>query len=96
MKAQHTPGNWTLTLEGSVVHGTLIQGKTKHGGEFTIAELHTRQGTKETKANARLIAACPELLAACKRALTEIIPQYDNGAINILKDAISKAEGIKL
>lgn len=53
---------------------------------------------KEAEANARLIAACPDLLEACKYAVIVfkgIVKPHTVGerCINELKKAIAKAEG---
>lgn len=49
---------------------------------------------EERWGNALLVAAAPDLLAACKRALAEMDgnPQGP-GCVRILRDAIAKAEG---
>ena len=44
------------------------------------------------EANAKLIAAAPELLEACKEALYQL-QGMDSACVMILKDAIKKAEG---
>ena len=49
---------------------------------------------KEQIANARLIAAAPDLLAACKAAQLMLLQTDWNGddRMNIVRDAIAKAE----
>lgn len=46
-------------------------------------------------ANARLIAAAPELLEACKAAEANLSPEYasDHLVMRLLRVAIAKAEG---
>ena len=58
---KHTPGPWYAS-------GSYIE-KTPSGHRFTIAEVF-RHNVGQCKANARLIAAAPDLLAACELALT--------------------------
>lgn len=59
---QHTLGPWKCTMKGSRV---FIDSKAK----LSIACLdRTQKISPETEANARLIAAAPELLDACIRA----------------------------
>jgi len=65
-QAKHEPGPW-------ITHGDLI-GTAKcdwwhEGNELVIARALRYGGTRPTDANARLIAAAPELLEACKFAL---------------------------
>ena len=55
----------------------------------------TEENVAENEANARLIAAAPELLAACKLSLKNVLS--DTSAIStwreVLRSAIAKAEG---
>jgi hypothetical protein len=62
MKTEHTPGPWVVAL--SPVRETLcvVGGETWICGELQ-ANNHTRMDSEECEANARLIAAAPELLA---------------------------------
>ncbi len=69
--SEHTAGPWKIENDEQMrIH-------TKNGG--TVARLgclrgrHSgpRKSSKELAANARLIAASPELLVACKAALAE-------------------------
>lgn len=73
----HTPGPWRVTGEGEQTNGTnyfKVRG-TVLGGKFKVANIpyldspdHERDRL-EARANARLIAAAPELLGACDAAL---------------------------
>lgn len=55
-------------------------------------QFENMEGMQE--ANARLIAAAPELLAACEIALANLVPAYasDHLVIKSLRAAISKAK----
>jgi len=61
----------------------------------------TTDGWNEARANARLIAAAPELLAQCKfleKVLTEAIMSGDSGAdleLDQLRELLAKVEGEK-
>ena len=84
-----TPGPWTcLKRDGSV-------SKYVEGNGFTIAEV-SPTNSPEADANARLIAASPDLLAVLIR-LIEAMEDGDNHSINDAKklamDAIGKAVG---
>ncbi len=58
---EHTKGKWETRWRDIVV-------KDNNGGQFRICTMiqHINEAEKEDKANARLIAAAPELLEACK------------------------------
>ena len=73
---------------------------THDKGHTAVADCRTVDvGFEEGKANAKLIAASPELLAACKMVLawadSECLPQgsqYD-GPWEEIEAAVAKAEG---
>ena len=96
---EHTQGNW-------VVQNWLIVGDAGH----EVAEVFPNEVdedvdadgvSKEAKANARLIAAAPDLLAACKYALdatyidsdvVELALEALSSVRSFLGQAIAKAE----
>ena len=92
---KHTPGPWTTKV------WQLDVGETIKDLRFFYEVNDGAQGLEERHANARLIAAAPELLEACKYLTKEI----DLSKLNIKKDfslinahaaalkAIRKAEG---
>lgn len=93
--SKHTPGpwKWWTTHEGS--HRI----NPEEGG-LVIASCDTRNPfSYEQEANARLIAAAPDLLKACKALLDvygELHALYDIGdcdASDAARIAIAKAEG---
>ena len=103
--SKHTPGPWQLKVGESVRRPILIKGSTG----AIVAEVYWDQlfmdEDAETAANARLMLAAPDLLAACKRMmqwLAEPPPpsEYDEKAdtarkievISLAQDAIFKAE----
>ena len=98
----HTPGPWSVETKGS---RHFIDG----ADELTVAYVD-RAGVRERQtyeANAQLIAAAPELLAAlreiesklnallCERVLDSTLPEFYEvrNARNSARAAISKAEG---
>lgn len=94
MSAQHTPGPWFLEGNWS------DQGRGPLGGWVSsnppagmpIFELGPVVGDRaEIVANARLIAAAPDLLAACQQALE--LHEPDEGIGHVLQAAIAKALG---
>lgn len=94
----YTPGPWHIGEHGAVVTFTpdaQVEIKGEHAAE-TIAWYsgHVICETV-TPANARLIAAAPDLLAACRAALIAgimDIPGRDS-IVELAQKAIAKAEG---
>ncbi len=112
-KPTHTPGPWTVHLPSDVqkvypmfavhassqdLHSTLAQ------GIFTLAEVKVAIGGEPVReANARLIAAAPDLLEAVKDALHYMVAvlsdveanegDVEDVVIKSLRAAIAKAEG---
>jgi hypothetical protein len=89
----HTPGPWTLERDRS-------QSLSIYSGMVFIGEvLHEvdEPGDQE-KANASLIAAAPDLLAACRTALDSL---HEDGttdtqeALAVMRLAIAKATGVR-
>jgi hypothetical protein len=84
MKTTHTPGPWTVSGSHIVSSRTAVQ----------LAQVYSPQGydpkCEREQANARLIAAAPELLAACHAAFERL-----NGTdvSQQLAAAIAKAQG---
>jgi len=92
----HTLGPWAIT-DGTDITG--IENDPKNGcvGPVDVAHVYLRTVLGRTEANARLIAAAPELLEAL-----EIVKQWDieNFALDIpieirkkMQAAIAKARG---
>lgn len=90
MDAKHTPGPWTLETVKTAVGichkiGTFPQRGVRettsaciYGDNIAIEDDKYGGIASELMANARLIAAAPDLLAACKEALLALreIPNY--------------------
>lgn len=84
---QHTPGPW-------YVHGSIIS-PTPTGKRFAIAEVF-RDSIETANANARLIAAAPDLLEACKQAVNALELAHggrDTLVLRKLRGTIEKATG---
>lgn len=84
MTTKHTPGPWTAGNGGPLKDWPEVSANGK-----VIARLFDLN----TEADARLVAAAPELLAAC----SALLKAHDYDAIETVKhmaiDAIAKAEG---
>ena len=93
--AKHTPGKWEVGDQGDDL---TIYPPDSHAG--FIAKVSSRKSTEEAGANARLIAAAPDLLAACKAAMGparmdewEHAGSVRHNALQELSTAIAKASG---
>ena len=64
----HTKGKWTAANSG----GKVIVGGMMHPKTIATLETTPLKITPEIEANARLIAAAPRLLAACKNAEADL------------------------
>ncbi len=90
MKNTHTPGPWRVApFKAGDVDIIYIQ----HGSGWDTCELHGDY--PEKNANARLIAAAPDLLDAAIDALDLAKEMGAKGTAAKLKAAIAKARGIK-
>lgn len=97
---EHTPGPWSLQPgDTRVVQAHLASGYTQ---EVAICPIDLALKENSETANARLIAAAPELLAALELAtatlirLTSINPNKRNsiiGTLDVIRAAIAKAKG---
>ncbi len=95
----HTPGPWSaftaqVSQFSKTSRGTVAVEQTR----AVVAELPAR-ATAETEANARLIAAAPDLLAACQR-IADWIEESDGDTGSMVRAdaeavraAIAKARG---
>jgi hypothetical protein len=93
MTAKHTPGPWRFNPVGEVrgADWNVVVCDTYGNGDDDVAD-----------ADARLIAAAPELLAACERALMLMSPAACGGRVaNVdsliaeIGEAVDKAKGEK-
>ena len=93
MKTTHTPGPWVVKDRACFGHSLSID-----AGKWEIGRaLAFNYKDDEQAANAKLMAAAPCLLEACKAALSQITDDGRQGGtdwtIKTLKSAIAKAEG---
>lgn len=86
----HTPGPWKLSEEDTGMNdsGTILDPY----GHVIVTDVYGRTDD-EAEANARLIAAAPDLLAACKLILAG--EADDDTILNAVADAVAKAGGPK-
>ena len=90
---KHTPGPWKFDSRAHVE--AILSDSTDvcflpHSGSTTARD----KDLQEIRANARLIAAAPELLEACEMMLRlaegETLDEAFPGEIDILRDAINR------
>jgi hypothetical protein len=84
----HTPGPWIL--ERDRAKSLSIYGDTTFIGEVYH---EVDEPSPEENANARLIAAAPDLLDACRMALSCMAPDDNDITARALRAAIAKATG---
>lgn len=96
----HTPGPWSDGIHHRMRSGGREYAYIRGGNDIVPvaavplgAEGYT-VGFEQGVANARLIAAAPELLDAAKQAYEQMLHLYGKvGLTNLLRDVIAKAEG---
>ena len=82
--SKHTPGPWMADIESDACFV-----KRPEGGPLAHFPIYVPGTHAESAADARLIAAAPELLAACKRLMVA----HDRISCLRAEQAIAKAEG---
>lgn len=88
-ESKHTPGPWYLMDDGDVVTEYTNHNNLNVVVAFAPHEPEVAEGIN-WRANARLIAAAPELLEAAQMALA-FYGEDDNELIDHLRAAIAKA-----
>lgn len=103
--SKHTPGPWRIADSGN--HKAVLATRDRPGahGHDTLCQVldlfrpWDPSGRVETEANAHLIAAAPDLLAACEawtkaaHAGIDADPELWSTAENLSASAIAKARG---
>jgi hypothetical protein len=95
--AKHTPGPWQLDDESEVHKEGAVIASVKMPDDFPCLDEDTDEAAllAECEANARLIAAAPELLAACQ-GLVDGCDRWDGPTTEEIEAAVSairKAKG---
>ncbi len=92
MESKHTQGEWVAIPDGNI-------SVTIKCGDFKLATVTLRdwnpQSQGERNANARLIAACPELLAALEECVSMLdVAEFPEGnkCVSDARSAIAKAK----
>jgi hypothetical protein len=96
--ANHSPGPWRVTDEiNRFSGGEVIRPNKGDGIDSPVAfvcDFNRYDRDEERQANARLIAAAPELLEAARLVVEhqDHEEDCDGGCIDMLREAIAKAE----
>lgn len=100
MKHTHTPGPWNLIGNGILLHPVTNAQLVTQRIETSLGSFEVLDETNEPEANARLIAAAPDLLSALETCVSELnqlafIQKDKMAGVAIQKafDAIAKAKG---
>lgn len=107
MEAKHTPGPWAFIVEPTECEGVNVRFsiQTADGDTIYIASGQSQEHLQDRGsgivleaacvANARLIAAAPDLLEACETLLFELVagPAARDEVIASARAAINKATG---
>lgn len=102
MNTKHTPGSWVFAYGSVYREDTLHDESSIRIALMDRNEPHTTPCERD--ANARLIAAAPDLLAACEAALRRLehytadtetcdLGVPDERALALIREAILKAKG---
>lgn len=88
----YTPGPWRVYAEHDVAYGEIGECHTVH---LILSHHPLCVVTEESKANAALISAAPDLLRACKQLLSLSLPVDVSGQrmVDEAVAAVAKAEG---
>lgn len=95
MSTKFTHGPWNVVNE--IPGFTMIGGKTEDDGKIhnAICEVYQPEKNKQSEANAKLIAAAPELLEALNEALDQLESwnneSEDTFTMKRIREAIKKA-----
>lgn len=96
--AKHTPGPWMRTpghFRGDNICVVNCTQADAEDGYTTIAAPewdHSRDFHEQNAANARLISAAPDLLAACRKIVDAVEDGDEMAAVEMARAAIAKAE----
>lgn len=92
--SKHTPGPWQMSTTGFNVGMTrLSQDWVIHNKDDIICSFPVNFTDPTAEANARLIAAAPEMLAALKMMVHAEDDRQIAAAVILQQQAIAKAEG---
>ncbi len=91
---KHTPGPWNYVLSSGPESWIVFDCGERPGSGMPIADIRANHGENAQKANARLIAAAPELLAALESLykLAARVGEPEHQAMEAARAAIKKCQ----
>lgn len=95
----HTPGPWIVGSDKTSVLQVTLDAENPFQCVVNTTSGYNAMSLEEAKANARLIAGAPNLLAALKAIVSSLLDADEEGLIDhapeimAAKSAIAKAEG---
>jgi len=100
MKTQHTKGPWKVAVDTRYTRGLLVRDNNGEGYVVAVCDYVNNSNAKDVnnsiEANARLIAAAPELLEIVNRLLELVDSSQmacDHNLIIEAREVIAKATG---
>lgn len=91
MSEKHTPGPWRLHEQRGRTY--VVAGRGVEAGEFMGHLIAAETTCPDWPANARLIAAAPDLLAACEAVLSAPVVAAPHPCWQMVRDAVARAKG---
>jgi hypothetical protein len=88
--SKHTPGPWAFAKYSKKRFGLGVRG---HGAFFFLQCVDDDADNPQSRADARLIAAAPDLLEALQKVIAEHEDGYGLKCFEQVKAAIAKATG---
>jgi hypothetical protein len=86
---KHTPGEWFTVDAANDGGGVYAKDDSRISGRRSVASAHGQDDMKESAANRKLIAAAPDLLAACE-AMEAFFKERDESDAFRGDDAVAK------
>ena len=98
MSAQHTRGPWPIKPTGDGKRIIVGEGLVEGPNGYEVAEVYSDDCDRdEAMANARLIAAAPDLLELARQYLNDMrhppAPDSRERRVSLIEKVIAKAEG---
>ena len=92
--SKHTPGDWTVAFYAIQDGAGGSNVCSVKAGTRTLARTACQVITDEDEANIRLMAAAPDMLAACEEVLNEVAAGCDlsDDTCKLIEVALAKAE----